>query len=625
MKFSIFLKEGEVILLFLFVILLFLLPSTYADTATGLEIPNSPPFLIMNIPNQSWSENENNSNAFDLDDYFTDAETPSLLYYNSSVDDIYVDINPITNQVSFFPIENFTGTRNVTFYASDSIYDTLSNVVMLYVGLDFYPPNWSLPNISKTTVYQNDIITFSTNWTDDRSLGNYIFSINQGAGWENYSSVNFSGLINTSLRNIQIRAPALNTVYWRFYAFDSSGNTNATAIQSFVVSAQDIPPSGGGSGSGDSGDEEEDTSSIVSRILSAIEIQKRKSENFQLSASEFRISLKQGSSKTQVLRITNTGLEEISILISSRKISNFTVFSETNISILPGKSKEITIDFNAPERTIPGQYFGYIDVKSPKVNKSIPTVLDIKAIDLEFDIILNVSEEDRLVKPGKNIKFNITVNNLKDLKEINASLYYAIKDYEGKVYNFSEEEITFFYNLLLERELQVPDTTPEGLYIIYARASDDKNIAIDSVGFEVGSRFNFSSFFKIGSISFLILFLAILFAILMVKYKRDKKKERLLELYIMLNRLKNLIKQNKDEEALKLFIKIKDIYHEPVPKEVFDDKERLKKEIADLYNTFTKESKEPQKLNTGDENNIKKASQDSKKESINVSKGKEVK
>ena len=78
----------------------------------------------------------------------------------------------------------------------------------------------------------------------------------------------------------------------------------------------------------------------------------------------------------------------------------------------------------------------------------------------------------------------------------------------------------------------------------------------------------------------------------MVKYKRDKKRERLLELYIMINKMKNLIKQNKNEEALKLFIKIKEIYHEPVSKEVLEDKEKLKKEIASLYEAFTKDSKE---------------------------------
>lgn len=628
MRFSFFLKEGKKYLQIIFVILFCFLQFVSADILTSLDIPNSPPFLIKDIPNQSWPENQNHLNAFDLDDYFSDADSPNLSYYNSSVEDIYVFIDPLTNEVSFFPREGFTGTRNVTFYASDSIYDTLSNVVMLYVGLDSSPPNWSSPNISKQTVYQNDIITFVTNWTDDRGLGRYIFSINQGAGWENYSSTNFSGLENVSFRNIQIRAPPLNTVYWRFYAFDTSENMNLTPIQSFVVSTQQIPGgySGGGGSSGDSG---KDPSRLVDRILSKIEIQKRKSENFQLSISELRVSLKQGSSKTRVLKITNTGLEEIPILLSSRKINNFTIFSETNITILPGKSKEITIDFYAPERTIPGQYFGYIDVKSPKVNKSIPTVLDVQAIDLEFDLILNLSEGYSLVKPGKNIKFNISLFNIKDLKEVNASLYYAIKDYEGKVYNFSEEEIVFFYNVFLERELQVPSLTPEGNYLIYARASDEKNIAIDSVPFEVGTRFNFASFFKIGSISFLILLVAILLAILMVKHKRDKKKERLLELYIMLNRLKSLIKQNKEDEALKLFIKIKDIYREPIPKEVFDDRERLKKEISDLYNSFTKDSKEIPKVNTPEKKEIKepkepkelKEEQNKQKKDTNIQKG----
>ena len=55
--------------------------------------------------------------------------------------------------------------------------------------------------------------------------------------------------------------------------------------------------------------------------------------------------------------------------------------------------------------------------------------------------------------------------------------------------------------------------------------------------------------------------------------------------------MKRLLKQNKEEEALKLFVKIKQAYHDPVPKEVFEDKERLKKEISALYESFEKDSK----------------------------------
>jgi hypothetical protein len=582
-RFTVFLKRGRRILLLLFGILLFLFPFTSGEIVTGLDVPNSPPFLIKDIPNQSWPANQSNLNAFDLDDYFGDPEGNPLSFYNSSVPDINVFINSTTHEVSFFPRVFFWGTRNVTFYASDSVYDTLSNVVMLFVGLDTTPPQWSSPLKDKSLVYQNDFVTFFTNWTDDRALKRYIFSINQGVGWENYSSVNFSGTENFSSHRIQIMAPALNTIYWRFYAFDTSENMNATDIQSFLVSSQQIPPE----------EAPERNRSTIRETLGGIKVlQQRKIEDFQLSPPDFKVTLKQGSFKTGVLKITNTGLQNLSLSVSSEKIKDFIIFSEENFSLLPGKSKEITIDFNAPERTIPGQYFGHITVKSQHIKKSIPVVLDVQGINLEFDLILNLSEGYELVKPGKNVKVNITIFNIRDLKEVNASMYYAIKDYTGKVYNFSEEQVNFFSTLILERELQVPEISPEGKYLFYARLSDDKNIAIDSVSFEVGNRFNFSSFFKVGSILILVIIFAILLATFMVKYKKDKKKERLLELYIMLNKLKNLIKQNKEEEALKLFIKIKDIYHEPVSKEVFDDKERLKKEIATLYNNFTKDSKE---------------------------------
>jgi len=580
------LKEAKFFLFFVFVIILIIVPFVLGETETTLNIPNAPPFLIQEIPDQSWPENESLINAFDLDDYFQDPEGLTLSYYNSSPNDIYVEINPLTHSVSFFPRAGFSGSREVTFYASDSEYDTLSNIVTLSVGLDEEPPKWYSPSIDRTIIYQNDFVGFSTNWTDNRNLHEYIFSINQGAGWFNYTPVSFSGLENISSRNLQIMAPPLNMVYWRYYAFDGSGNMNVTPIQNFTVSFQDIPPGGGSSGGG-SGDDEEGT---ISGIIQRIDVLKlRKIEDFRISFSELKVSLKQGSSITRVLQISNVGLEEIFLNISSPKLKDFIVFSETNFSILPGKLKEITIDFYAPERTIPGQYFGYITVQSPKVTKSIPTVLDIQALDLEFDLRLNLSDEYKIVKPGKEIKVNITLENIKDLKEIDASLYYAIKDYTGKVYNFSEEEISFLSSLNLERSLQVPEIAPEGKYLFYARATDNQNIAIDSVEFQVGTRFNFSSFFKISSILLLLIIFAILLAVFMVKYKRDKKKERLLELYIMLNKLKALIKQNKEEEALELFIKIKKMYRDPVPKDVFNDKEKLKKEIASLYESFSKE------------------------------------
>lgn len=583
---EIFYKDVKKKLLVLFAILFSSIFFVLAEVPTNLEIPNSPPFLIMDIPNQSWPANENNLNAFDLDNHFSDSEGDPISYYSTLIPEISVQIHPSTNEVSFFPLAGFSGIRNITFYASDSMYDTLSNVVILMVGTDVEPPKWFSPSLSKTIIYQNDMVSFFTSWTDNRGLNSYIFSINQGSGWENYSSQNFSGIENVSSQSIQIRAPPLNTVYWKFFGFDDSGNMNVTSVQSFSVSQQALPPSGGGH-SPDSEDDE----NIIDRIIREIE-NRSKSENFQISVSEFNVSLKQGSSRTQVLKITNIGSTNLSISVFVEKVGDFVVLSDNNFSISLGNFKEITIDFNAPERAIPGQYFGYIIVKSQKITKKIPVIFDIKALDLEFDLKVNLSPESSQVRSGENLTFNISLSNLKDLKETDISLYYAIKDYDGKVYNFFEEPITFFYDLNLERELQVPETTPEGKYLIYARASNDRNIAIDSAFFEVGNRINFYSFFKTSSIFILIALFSLFFATTMVRYKSNQKKGRLLELYIMLNKLKNLVKQKKEEEALQLFIKINELYHKKINPGVYTDKERLKKEINDLFSSFEEKSGE---------------------------------
>ena len=49
-----------------------------------------------------------------------------------------------------------------------------SNVVYLNVGVDDEPPQWSSLSKSKTTIYQNSYVNFTTNWSDNvglRSLG----------------------------------------------------------------------------------------------------------------------------------------------------------------------------------------------------------------------------------------------------------------------------------------------------------------------------------------------------------------------------------------------------------------------------------------------------------------------
>ncbi|CAD6491527.1 MAG: hypothetical protein ANIMEMIM_00157 [Candidatus Argoarchaeum ethanivorans] len=108
---------------------------------------------------------------------------------------------------------------------------------------DNNPPEWSDVQTNKTSIYENDYVKFTANWTDDVALAGYKFSTNQSGAWVNSSFVPFSGTSNISENITQIAASAGTTVGWRFYANDTSENWDVTDIQSFVVATPLPPPS----------------------------------------------------------------------------------------------------------------------------------------------------------------------------------------------------------------------------------------------------------------------------------------------------------------------------------------------------------------------------------------------
>ncbi len=557
-----------------------LFPLISSDVPTEVTVLNSPPYLQKPIPDQAWPKNTNLINAFDLDDYFIDPNGDELNYTFTNLINITVFIDPIDHQVSFYPDYEFIGKENITFYASDGNYTVLSNPVSLFVGYDNESPTWHSPTKSKANIYQNDVVNFSMVWKDNVALSRYVFSINQGSGWLNYSEVLFSGTQNISLSSAQISAPGGSIVYWMVYAWDTSENLNVSEIQSFNVSlftggANPPEEEEGGKGTGTGG-----------KILEAIEglelFPKRKSYDFRLNLYEIKLSLKQDSSKTILLKITNMGTEELSFNLEDLNLWNFVVFSKKDFSLLPGISKDITIDFVIPKEAYVGQYYGFINVNTIKLNKTIPVVLDIKAIDIDFDVSLKIPEKYKSIRPGKEITSSIHIYNIKDISEVNASLYYAIKDFFGGIYNFSEEQVFFTNSIDLNKSLQIPFEAKEGKYIFYVRVSDGKNIAIDSDTFEVGKKLTLESFLKTQGIFIFVFLTSFFLAIFMVKYQRDRKKERLINLYMNLTKLKQLIKLNKQEEALQLFLKIRLDYKEPLSQELLEDKEKLKQELSKL-------------------------------------------
>lgn len=560
---------------------IFLIAFLSAEVVTEITISNSAPYLIEDIPNQSWPMNENLTDVFDLDDFFEDANGDSLIY--SVIDPLGLGIVlSLDNGVSLFPELNFSGIVSTIFTASDGSFSIDSNEVFFSIGQDITPPQWSNPLASESSIYQNTFVNFSVLWTDDFGLKDYYFSINQGSGWVNYSTVVFTGVQNNSYARIQVSAASGITVLWKFCARDTSMNLACTDSQNFVVLSKDILE-----------EEQEEDEEAISETINPLVT--KEINDFIFSPDFFKISLKQGNVETRILKISNIGNAEAEFELFVEGLEEIVLFSEKNFGIEAGESREITIDFVAGKSLLVDEYFGKILISS-FVNKEIPIVIDVNSLDLDLNVDVNLSEKYALVKPGKLVEGEIGVQSIKDTYPINVTLYIALKDLTGNTYEFSEEEFILTDYSFFVKNFTIPEDARGGDYLFYAKVLGENLTAIDSEVFEVGSRFNFSAFFKISSILIFILVLSIFVILLFLKYAHEKKKEKLLSLYLMLNELKNLIKEGDSEKAISLYVRIKKLYGEPVSEGILENKEKLKEEIVKLSAILKKQIPEKEEV-----------------------------
>jgi hypothetical protein len=103
----------------------------------NLTMINSEPVLREDIPNQNISGNE--SDVFDLDDYFYDADGDSLSFNFTGNDSLVFDIDD--GEVGIYIKGDFKGTEDIVIYADDGINFTKSNT--FEVSVSGCIANWS--------------------------------------------------------------------------------------------------------------------------------------------------------------------------------------------------------------------------------------------------------------------------------------------------------------------------------------------------------------------------------------------------------------------------------------------------------------------------------------------------
>ncbi|MBD3262797.1 hypothetical protein GF374_00265 [Candidatus Woesearchaeota archaeon] len=228
-------------------------------------------------------------------------------------------------------------------------------------------------------------------------------------------------------------------------------------------------------------------------------------------------SITQSKSKKESITITNTGSDSsFSIQIDSSDLNKFMTLSDTSISLNSGESKTITIDISANERAKIDAYAGNIIIQGKSSTKIINVALEVKPVLSDLDI--NTKVLNKNAQPNQNIFANIEIVNKGDP---NILLGYAVKDFDGNIFTFKEENLSVKQYVNLTRKLKLSKTIPIGNYILYSKA-DNKYTNITSIdvfkvtGIQAGNVY--FSFETLNIILIMIILTAVVFYLKQKKY-----------------------------------------------------------------------------------------------------------
>lgn len=260
------------------------------------------------------------------------------------------------------------------------------------------------------------------------------------------------------------------------------------------------PVSGGGSGGIAINEPDEDETNLTTLP-------------FSMSSNLIEVRLYPGEYQIVPLGIVNNQLSNRSFELSvSGDIWPYTLFESDSYNIAPGNSADANIKFYTLATTQPGVYNGYITVKAGNESKRIAVVLRVeyeaeKLLDIKID---SITKE---VYPGDRFKYLVTLYNLGLTKRVDIYLNYTIRNVENDtMVTMIGETVAIETSLSFDRNIMLPNNTPEGMYIVEAIATYEDKMASSIATFEVVKPFWLIPFLKAmftNWITYVVLFILI--------------------------------------------------------------------------------------------------------------------
>ena len=221
------------------------------------------------------------------------------------------------------------------------------------------------------------------------------------------------------------------------------------------------------------------------------------------------------------ITITNKENSNKTFNIKVEVLEDIIFFEETNVKISPEETKILEFRIIPPRET--GIYTGKIIITSGSTKKEILVTINVKTEKSLFDIILSIS---KTIGYGKNLKAKIDLLQVGIKEEIDVTLKYIIKDFNGKVYLTESETIAILDQKLLSKEFYTQELPP-GNYVFGVELIYPDGVAVASSQFKVKEKFEIGKKEMLFAALISILALIFIIALLTIKRKVRKRKSKI--------------------------------------------------------------------------------------------------
>ena len=380
------------------------------------------------------------------------------------------------------------GSSTWTAYANDSAGNENSSSVTFFV--DSLAPQVTIKSPEPNT-YTTSNFVFNVTLNES---GNVKFSLDGGA--TNYTMTPDGLFFNYST------SVSEGTHVFHAYANDTLGNQNNTENVTFIVSLPKITSSGGGGGGRGSAFSEKSPKKV------------------KVDSKGLTINIVKGEKEERTIRVTNEGDEKINMDVDVGAIGGILKSSDKSFDLNPGESRIVKVTVSDVER---GLHTGEVKFVSGDYETKVPVVVNVKSGEFLFDSAIVVDEGTRKVKQGEDVVVQIDLKQVGVEAEVDVTVTYVIKDFEGNVYLEESETFAVFDEKDFLKSIPTDDLPP-GEYVVGMEVAYPGAFATASAQFEVKEKVSEFSSENLGLIV-IVIALAVLILLILYFFARRKRKK----------------------------------------------------------------------------------------------------